>query len=433
MFHPLPPREAHSRDVEIVVPVHGREAQLARCLASLDRCEPDGRRRHPLVVVDDGSENGAAIREVALGAGGRYVRREVRGGPGAARNSGLAETSSELVAFIDSDCVAPPGWIDRLVDNFADPLVGAAAPRIVALASPGAGLLASYEAVSSPLDLGTEPSLVRPGTRVPFVPAAALVARRSALGAGFDETLLVGEDVDLVWRIGEAGWDVRYDPAVEVAHEHRVRFGAWLQRRLDYGTSAAPLALRHPLSVAAVVFSPAPWRGPPGWLSLRACWQPALAGLRRRERAPRPPDGDASFQLPGGSRPRSWHVPSCRGGGRLAEGGRRGPGGRCSVPLAAMSRTCRRTVAAAAVARAATAIIGARTGADAGDQVRGERGEHLGQLVELVAIASLRLIDDGAYSVGVWLGCLRHRTVLLPLLPRRTTSPGRVGQLPFGG
>jgi mycofactocin glycosyltransferase len=120
-----------------------------------------------------------------------------------------------------------------------------------------------------------------------------------------------------------------------------------------------------------------------------------------------------------------------QGGARLAEAVTRSwwP---VLVPLAAMSRTCRRTIAAAALARAATALVDASAGADGGDHARGERGERRpGRVVELAAIASLRLIDDGAYSVGVWVGCLRHRTVL-PLLPRRTTSPRGVGQLPFG-
>ena len=53
-------------------------------------------------------------------------------------------------------------------------------------------------------------------TRVAYVPTAALLVRRAALGDGFDESLRNGEDVDLVWRLIEAGWRVRYEPAVQV-------------------------------------------------------------------------------------------------------------------------------------------------------------------------------------------------------------------------
>jgi hypothetical protein len=101
------------------------------------------------------------------------------------------------------------------------------------------------------------------------------------------------------------------------------------------------------------------------------------------------------------------------------------------LPLAAKSGTCRRVVAVAALARAAGTLPGPAGGA--GDHVRGEPGDPRDDwAVELAGIAALRLLDDCAYTVGVWLGCLRHRTVR-PLLPRRTTSPRKVGPLPFGG
>jgi hypothetical protein len=87
---------------------------------------------------------------------------------------------------------------------------------------------------------------VVPLTRVSYVPTAALLVRCSAIRAGFDPGLRFGEDVDLVWRMISAGWRVRYDPAEEVRHVEPERFRDALARRFWYGTSAAPLARRHP-------------------------------------------------------------------------------------------------------------------------------------------------------------------------------------------
>ena len=80
---------------------------------------------------------------------------------------------------------------------------------------------------------------MRPGSRVSYVPTAALLVRRSALdsvaiddaaipapghlaGPGplssrgvFDPALRYGEDVDLIWRLHDAGWRVRYEPSVQ--------------------------------------------------------------------------------------------------------------------------------------------------------------------------------------------------------------------------
>ena len=152
------------------------------------------------------------------------------------------------MAFLDSDCVPGPGWLDALLPHFADPAVGAVAPRIVPHEA-GRTWLARYEGASSTLDMGQRPSIVRPGSRVPYVPGAALVVRKEAAGTGFAEDMQVGEDVDFVWRLGASGWRVRYEPAAAMGHQHRVRLREWFARRKDYGTSAAALELRHPGAV----------------------------------------------------------------------------------------------------------------------------------------------------------------------------------------
>jgi mycofactocin glycosyltransferase len=236
-------------DVTVVIPVKDRVAGLARLLAALPD-ELGGR-----IVVDDGSADPAAIRATAEAAGARVLRHRSPLGPAAGRNAGLAAATTELVAFLDSDVVPEPGWLPPLLAAFADPAVGLAAPRIVAL-PPITGWLGRYEAARSSLDLGPDPALVVPRSRVAYVPSAALVMRRAAAGTGFDERLHVAEDVDLEMRMHTAGWRLRYVPAARVAHDHRTTFGAWWLRKAYYGTGAAPLALRHRGAVPPMVLSP---------------------------------------------------------------------------------------------------------------------------------------------------------------------------------
>jgi hypothetical protein len=135
------------------------------------------------------------------------------------------------------------------------------------------------------LDMGAREADVAPCTRVAFVPAAALLVRRAALGTGFDERLRYGEDVDLVWRLRDRGWRVRYDPRVEVAHGAGQRLtrvarpgaaAAALRlavQRFHYGTSAAPLALKHPGRLAPAQLPP----GPTAILALLAARRPKAA------------------------------------------------------------------------------------------------------------------------------------------------------------
>ena len=380
----------------MVIPVRDRAAELARCLAGL----ADARR---VIVVDDGSRDQAAVNSAAAAAGACVLRRPVNGGPAAARNTGLAAAETPLVAFLDSDCVPAPGWLDALLPHFADPAVGAVAPRIVPHEA-GHTWLARYEGASSTLDMGQRPSIVRPGSRVPYVPGAALVVRKEAAGAGFAEDMQVGEDVDFVWRLGAAGWRVRYEPAAVMGHQHRVRLREWFARRKDYGTSAAGLELRHPGAVRPLYASV--WTAV-AWLAA-ALGHPAAGAvvtgtgtalLARRlaqvtgEDWPRPA-GSAAWRL----------AARQAGGGTLAAA--RPLGSAISrtwwpvaLPAAIAVRRLRLPLAALVLAPPLLDWLDRRPPLDPARYV------------------AARLLDDAGYSLGVWQGCAERRTVR-PLLPR---------------
>lgn len=231
-------------EVTVVIPVRDNPAGVARLLAAVGPL--------PVVVVDDGS----AQAFTTAAANVTVVRHETSRGPAAARNSGLAHARTALVAFLDSDVVPRPGWLGTLAAHFGDPMVALAAPRIVALGH-RSGQVARYEAVRSSLDLGTHGGPVRASTPIAYVPSAAMLVRADVARAhgGFDETMHVAEDVDLCWRLERAGWNLRYEPAAEVAHEHRAQVRPWLARKAFYGTGAALLARRHHGQVPPMVMS----------------------------------------------------------------------------------------------------------------------------------------------------------------------------------
>lgn len=244
LAHPRPPAGVGpSIDAAtIVIPVRDRQSGLESTLRGLQGLD--------VLIVDDGSLEPVEARA------SRVVRRDAAGGPAAARNTGWRSAASDIVVFLDADCEPHAGWLDRLLPHFADPVVGAVAPRVRSV--PGPGLLARYERVMSPLDMGPAEASVRPGGRVPYVPTACLAARRCVLEkcGGFDEALRFGEDVDLVWRIVSAGWTVLYEPTAVVSHPPRASLRSWAGQRFDYGRSAAPLSARHGPSAAPAAFSP---------------------------------------------------------------------------------------------------------------------------------------------------------------------------------
>ena len=448
--HPRPSGAGAPRldEVTVIVPVRDRPRQLRRCLAAVAAAERPGAGPRRL-VVDDGSQDAEAVAAVAAQAGARLLRRERAGGPAAARNSGLAQCSTPFVAFVDSDCLPAPGWLSTLLAHLADPQVGAVAPRIVAHPAARDGWLAQYEERFSPLDMGAREGPVAPLRRVPYVPTAALVARRAALGDGFDPELTVGEDVDLVWRMTAAGWTVRYEPAAAVAHDHRVTVAAWLRRRAAYGTSAAPLHRRHPGAVPAAVASPS---AAAAWLllaarrpraALLAAALATAAAARRLDRtlprpagagADRPPDRADSPARAGAHRdpPRPLGGPTAR---PSLPGDHRDPppplGGLlpsgeamrlAAIGVAASGRSLSSALtrpwlpAALLVAlrsRRARAPLAAGVLLPRAFAVARERGR-----LDLPRALVAAVADDAAYAAGLWWGCLRHRT-LGPLLPSR--------------
>ncbi len=394
-----PPRPAEAiHEVTVVVPVYADPERLRACLAPL----AGGPR---VIVVDDGSPDPAPIVAVAEEAGARYVRHGENRGPAAARNTGLHAAETPLVAFLDADCVPSPRFPGRLLDHLADPAVGLAAPRVVS-SEEGRGPIAAYERVRSALDMGPRPALVRPYSTVWYVPSAAMVARREALGDGFDEGLVLGEDVDLVWRLHDRGWQVRYEPEVVVAHSDRVGFGAWYRRRVAYNESVAPLLARHPERVPVVFLSPA----------AALAWGVALIGS--------PPSllaltGVRAVRL---RRTLAAYVP--RAGARAV---------RISADVTVREgRDLGRAVAGPWAPFAVAACVGA-------GRRRGGLVRRLGALLAALALAdwltdrlsldplrygALRLADESSRGLGIWLGCVRARD-FRALLPRRPPPPSR--------
>lgn len=397
LAHPRPAAMPAAVDVTVIIPVRDRPAMLDRCLTSVGD-------RYPVVVVDDGSADADAVSRIGHRHHATVVSRWSNRGPAAARNLGLCGVTTALVAFLDSDCVLSADWIDRLAFHFADPLVAAVAPRVVPATMPTAGYLGSW----GNLDLGDRAARVQPGGRVAYVPTAALVVRRAALeaitpdGEVFDPSLRYGEDVDLIWRLHAAGWRVRYDPAVQVRHEEPQRWPARLSRRFHYGTSAAPLARRHPDALAPLVLHPWPVLVVGGLLARR----PAVAGtglaamvvthqaFRRAGAADR-----GALRMTMTSVLRTW-----LGIGRYATQFA-APVLGAAVVVPGSGRWARRLAAASLLAGSPLSTWMKRR-----------------PPINPVTFVAGQIADDVAYGAGVYAGCLRHANVtpIRPVLTRPT-------------
>jgi O-antigen biosynthesis protein len=225
------------RRIAIAIATRDRATLLERCLEALRSSE-----LLPVEVAiadqSDGDETRALVErwnadELPL----RYLRARP-GGLGVAQNDAVAATSAPLVAVLDDDCVADPGWLGAIADAFAaDERLGLVAGRVLPLGPETPGTFAvSSRTRETPLDFD--------GRSLPWHVGSGnnFGVRRTwweRIG-GCDERLgpgspaLGGVDMDLFYRFLRAGARARYEPSALVLHERTTKQGR-ISRRTAYG------------------------------------------------------------------------------------------------------------------------------------------------------------------------------------------------------
>ncbi len=238
------------RAITVAICTHDRPSLLQRCLASL---QAQADTQVELLVVDSAPSDSAS-RSIAAAAGVRYVATD-RPGLNIARNLALRTARNPIIAFIDDDAVAAPGWIAALDDAFADPSVGCVTGRVLPLELQTAAQQYFEEHFS--FDRGTEPLTFLDGDDRPWFPIYP-----SHLGTGcnmafrhevfdvigpFDEALDVGTpaggggDIDMFRRFLRAGFAAAYTPAALVYHQHRTSMAEARRQFWDYGKTFTAL------------------------------------------------------------------------------------------------------------------------------------------------------------------------------------------------
>jgi glycosyltransferase involved in cell wall biosynthesis len=86
--------------VSIIIPLYNKAPYVRRALESI---AAQSLSDFEVIVIDDGStDDGAAI--VAGYSDARYrLIHQANAGPGAARNTGIAQSRGEFIAFLDAD------------------------------------------------------------------------------------------------------------------------------------------------------------------------------------------------------------------------------------------------------------------------------------------------------------------------------------------
>jgi GT2 family glycosyltransferase len=233
-YFPLPatPR------VSVVVASYNGARTLEACLASLDRLNyPD----YEVILVDDGSKDDT--RQIASDhPDARYIFQENKG-LSVARNTGINAATGEVVAFTDSDCRADEDWLYYLIgDLLRSDFAGIGGHNFL---PPEDSCVAAAVMVSP----GGPAHVMLTDREAEHIPGCNMAFYKWALDdiAGFDPIYRkAGDDVDVCWRLQQAGRRIGFSPAGFVWHYRRSTVRAYLKQQAGYGEAEALLIAKHP-------------------------------------------------------------------------------------------------------------------------------------------------------------------------------------------
>ena len=240
--------------MSVLVPAHNEERVVGKLLQSMvETTYPKSRLE--VVLIDDGSSDGTGriaetyseqypfikVLHRARGEGGR--------GKAAALNAGLKQSTGEIVLCFDADYVSHPDLVDRLVEKFVDPTVGAVQGRPIVVNEPqnlvtrlvALERIGGYRVDQEARDiLGLVPQFG--GTVGGF--------RRSIVEGlgGFDEAMLT-EDTDLTFQIYLAGYRVRYAGDAECYEEAVDTWKRYWQQRHRWAKGHMQVCFKHAFQV----------------------------------------------------------------------------------------------------------------------------------------------------------------------------------------
>jgi O-antigen biosynthesis protein len=221
--------------LSVVVCAYNEERYLGDCLESVQHLD------YPnldVVICDDGSTD--RTLEIASRYPFRILALEHKG-LSAARNAGLEVAQGDLIAYLDADAACDPDWPYHLALSFEGGVDATGGPN---LPVPNAGF-AERVVAHSP---GGPMQVLITDDRAEHVVGANMAFRRTTLRdlGGFDVAYTsAGDDVDICWRLLDAGHEIGFAHAAQVWHHRRDSLGRYLRQQRGYGRSERMVSGRH--------------------------------------------------------------------------------------------------------------------------------------------------------------------------------------------
>ena len=223
--------------MSVIVCSYNGSATIEDCLQGLMELDYPA---YEVIVVNDGSQDGTA--DIAKRFPVKLITTP-NCGLSNARNTGLSHAKGEIVAYIDDDAYPDTHWLRYLAYAYLHSShVGIGGPN---LSPPNDGPIAKCVAHAP----GGPVHVLVSDETAEHIPGCNMSFRKTALTAvgGFDPIYhAAGDDVDLCWRMQEAGETIGFHPSAVVWHHRRNSLKAYWNQQKGYGKAEALLEAKWP-------------------------------------------------------------------------------------------------------------------------------------------------------------------------------------------
>lgn len=238
----------------IIIPVYNRPDEISDLLQSLCQQSDKG---FETIIVEDGStiRCDSIVHDFRDRVPVKYFYKENEG-RSIARNFGMEQAQGNFFIFVDSDCILPPDYIERLRKNLLEnPTEFFGGPD---------SAHSSFTPTQKAINFAMTAFLTTGGIRGGKVRMEKFVPRTFNMGfsrnvwqkvGGFKE--MFSEDIDMSTRIRQAGYDPLLYRDVIVYHKRRGNLKKFWRQVHVFGMSRITLQLLYPGSMKAVHWMPA--------------------------------------------------------------------------------------------------------------------------------------------------------------------------------